>query len=459
MKTHIFALLLTAICLSTTAMGNDIYEDARDPWTLMDQGLLNRQLHEQIRSPEQQFRLGKSLKSFAVAADGATGGQQSLPGTEYDQTRFHGYFILDTYSALRLFESMDINVNLNFINPSFCDGYHQSFQLLGGMSVHLHKTVRLFDKPLRLDALIMDLDLVTIGEGLLIEQIPLEGFSFSATWNHVSLSAHIAARVFWNYDDFLAIPLSFFDGRLTFLAAFWYFTEPAGDTESNAFDVFRASNKVQEHFPYIGISAHQNFGEHLHIAAEYLARIKDRQMSNGVLLRSDIKARIYSRVALHLGYQFRFYEQHFAPSHELSEVTTSPALPERENMYATNSFEYFAISPWFHQLSHTVMTEVHMDITRQFQLFYELEYWVRWVTNNSNNPRVLYVSGYQKAPGIWHDIFYHAGLRYRLFRNAPHRASIFISNKWIASDTESTTPMPIRYIRDPLFGFELEVFL
>lgn len=460
MKLCSLSILLILLIFGSVGHTNDIYRDARDNWSLMHKGLLNRQLPEQLNAPNQTFRYGKNLAPFSVAADASTGGQQSLPGTRYDQTRFHGYFILDTYGSLRLFDTLDVNLNLNFINPSFCDGYHESFQLLGGLSIHWRKTLlTLKHKPLRFDALLMDLDSVTVGEGLLIEQIPLEGFSFSLSWNNMSLSALIAARVFWNNDDFLAIPLKLFNGQITLLAAFWYFTEVAPDTDVGAFDVFRSSNKIQEIFPYVGIAAHHHFDDQFGIAAEYLLRLKDGNASSALLLRGDYKNQLHKRVNLHVGYQFRFYQQRFAPSGEPNQATTAPQLPERENSYVTNSFEYFSISPWYHQLSHTVMTEVQLHLTKQFQLFYELEYWMRWVNNTSSHPRVLYVEGSKKAPGVWKDIFYHMGFRYRLFAAAPHQVSVFVSNKWVASDTKSTSPMPIRYINDPLFGFELEVFL
>ena len=440
---------------------DDLYSDGRDHWSLLPQSPLNRQLHEQLKLPSEKTRLWQRPDSrFAFLADASTGGQQSLPGTGYDQTRYHGFFILNSFGAVRLFNALDVNLNLNFLNPSFCDGYHKSFQMLAGLSIHFHRTLlEIAHHPLRFHALLMDLDVVTFGEGLLIEQLPLEGFNFSFEWRHMSLSATIAARVFWHYDDLLMIPLKFFNGRLTLLTAMWYFTKPGPEGESDSFDIIRNSNDVQSFFPYIGISAHQDWQKKFRVAAEYLALVKNGRIANATMFRADYKTDIISRARLHFGYQFRYYQKQFAPLEELSMPTTSPQIPAREDTYATNSFEYLGISPWFNQYSHTLMSEAQLNLTPQLQLYYELECWFRWAFSNKTDNKVLFLNNRTRAPGSWQSVFYDVGLRYRIFNGQPHQISIFISNKWVASDTAAITPMPVRFITEPLYGFELEVFL
>lgn len=459
-KIQLFAAMLVCLQSLIVSAEDSIYEDARDPWSLQDKSLVNRQLHEQLTHPSQHFRLDTKGSRFAVAVDASTGGQQPLPGTDYAQTRFHGFFILDSYGAIRLFNSLDINLNLNFLNPSFCDGYHKSFQLLAGVSFHWKKSIFTLKKePVIFHALIMDLDSVTIGSGLLIEQMLLEGFSFSLQWKDHSLSAHIAARVFWDNDDFLAIPLKLFGGKLTLLSAFWYFTESVPENNNTIFDIFRAASGIQEVTPYVGVSSNFDIRNKFHLTAEYLMRIKNHKISNGIMLRGDYKEEVLSKAQFHVGYQFRFYEQGFGPIEEINQASVLPQIPERENIYATNSFEYFSISPWFSQFSHTIMTEFALFLTPKFQLFCELEYWLRMVHNKDKPNKILYVNGDNRAPGIWHNVYYKMGMKYRLFHGLPHRISIFVSNKWIASDTLVTTSSPVRYVTDPLWGFELEVFL
>ncbi|MBN2527789.1 MAG: hypothetical protein JXR76_15475 [Deltaproteobacteria bacterium] len=456
----IWAVLLLSTTAQTTWAG-DIYADGRDHWSLMDKSPINRQLHEQLQDSSQRTRLWQRPDSrFAFMVDASTGGQQSLPETNYDQTRYHGFFIFDSYGAVRLFDALDVNLNLNFLNPSFCDGYRKSFQLVAGMSIHYHHELfAMAGDLLVFNALLMDLDTVTFGEGLLIEQVPLEGFSFSLKWKEMSLSAHIAARVFWHYDDLLMMPLSLFNGRIKLLGAIWYFTEPLPETDGDALDIFRTSNKIQSYFPFVGISAQYDWKKQFRVSAEYLARIKSQHVSNAVLLRADLMYNSKSRFNLHLGYQFRFYQKEFAPLDSLSSATTAPQIPQRENTYVTNSFEYMSLSPWYNQLSHTAMTEVQLNVTSRVQLYYELECWFRWVFNNSADERVLYLNKRRRAPGVWKDIFFDVGLRYRLSRGLPHRVSVFVSNKWVASDVEATTPMQVRFVTEPLYGFELEVFL
>ena len=447
--------------MSSLTHANEIFMDGRDRWSLMDKSPLNRQLHEQLSSPSQSFRLWQKPDSrFAFMVDASSGGQQALPGTSFDQTRYHGFFIFDSYGAVRLFNTLDINLNLNFLNPSFCDGYRKSFQLLGGLSIHLHKSiVELRGDPVIFHALLMDLDKVTFGEGLLVEQLPLEGFSFAFQWREISLSAQIAARVFWHYDDLLMIPLKFFGGRITLLTAIWYFTKPVPESESDSLDIIRTSNDVQSFFPYVGISAYYDWDNRFRVSGEYLARTKDRQITSAALLRADYKSDSSQRVRLHIGYQFRYYQKWFAPLEDASLATTAPQIPDRENSYVTNSFEYLPLSPWFHQLSHTVMSEVQMNVTPHLQIYYELELWFRWAFNSKNENRVLFLDANTRAPGNWQDVFYDVGLRYLLFHGRPHRVSIFVSNKWVASDSEAITPMPVRFVTEPLYGFELEVFL
>ncbi|MBN2718974.1 MAG: hypothetical protein JXX14_24215 [Deltaproteobacteria bacterium] len=463
---QIAIILFFPVCLVIAApirqiSAGELLHDGRDHWSLMDKSPLNRQLHEQLKSADQQFRLWQRPDSrFAFMVDASSGGQQSLPGTRFDQTRYHGFFIFDSYGSVRLFDSLDINLNLNFLNPSFCDGYRKSFQLLGGMSIHFHRALfNLIDSPLIFHALVMDLDTITFGEGLLIEQLPLEGFSFAFQWRDMSLSAQIAARVFWHYDDLLMIPLAFFDGRISLLTAIWYFTTPADNSVPDVQNVVRTSNNVQNFFPYFGVSGHYDWHDAFRISGEYLARVKDNQWSSAALFRADYKKDTADAARIHLGYQFRYYGKQFAPLANLSAATTAPQIPAREDTYVTNSFEYLPYSPWFHQVSHTVMSEVQLNLTRQFQLYYELECWFRWAFNGRNDNRVLFFAPEKRAPGHWQELFYDVGFRYRLFASLPHRIAVFVSNKWVASDTQAVTPMSIRFVTEPLYGFELEVFL
>ena len=75
-----------------------VFNDGQDQWTLLERKLVNRQLFDQIDGAEQGHRFGRDMLPLAAAGDIGLGSQVPLPNSA--RTRFHGYYLLDSYLAL-----------------------------------------------------------------------------------------------------------------------------------------------------------------------------------------------------------------------------------------------------------------------------------------------------------------------------------------------------------------------
>jgi hypothetical protein len=188
----------------------NIFWDGRDPYTLLDRHPVDRQvLAQRNAQPERRIPTADWLVALA---DLSIGTQQAWTGGA--QTRFHGYFVADTYVGALIAPGLEGNLNMLVLNPSASDGYRVSSAVVPGFTLHARYPLpRIAGSPLRLDVLGTDLGWVTIGRGLLLEQTPLEGVMAGLSWRDVQGRYMFAGRGLWEGDDFEAYAVSLLCGR------------------------------------------------------------------------------------------------------------------------------------------------------------------------------------------------------------------------------------------------------
>lgn len=410
----------------------EMLADGRDHYTLLTQRFLNRQLPEQISADDQLFRLGRGWENAALAADASIGSQQ----TPQQQTRFHGFYILDTFSAVRPFPGADANLNLTLFNPSASDGYRVSSSVSAQLALHLYFDAEPVPGELvELDVVGTDLGPTTMGAGLLLEQWPLEGVLASAEYRDVYFRHIFGGRGFWPDDDILIFQLGW-QGLVEVALLQWQLDR---DTSPLYFDA--ALN-----LPIVGaplragdtVAPDLELQPTFRVAAEYAGRLKDESWRHGALGRADFLTSVLVGLNLHLGYQFRWYQQGFAPRDDLTPPTSTYNLPFREDYYVTNSFEYFGVSNFFSQWSHTLMGEVRVPLGPYFSLAGELEYIWRSAKDQIDPARYVALEQGGSAPGTWSQAFYRAALQLNPWPGLPHRLSTNLTNKQVNSRYDLT---------------------
>jgi hypothetical protein len=391
-----------------------VFIDSRDEATLLPQHLVNRDLSTQLGEPEQSFRLGRLGEHWSTAADLAIGTQQVPLGGR--QTSFHGYFLASTYASVIAWPGIEANLNVLFLNPSASMPYRSASHVNAGLALHASfDAAWLAGHPLRLHVLGTDLDWVTLGRGLLIERTPLEGVVLAASWRDLELRWMFAGRAFWNDDNLVATTLSTLGGRLQLMNVEWL-------TDRNAVDA-----------RYLNASFGVPLLSRFFVGAEGSVRY-DKGMARArgaALLRADATER-RQRFELHLGYQFRWYQDGFGPRDDLKAPTSTFNVPNREDVYVTNSYEYLGISRLYAQWSHTVMFEGRIWLTQRLQLFADTEAWLRWAVCRGT-PWVVYTSSGFRAPGRVLTGYYRSGLRLFPWPGLPHRLSVYFTNKQVSS--------------------------
>jgi hypothetical protein len=317
----------------------------------------------------------------------------------------------------------------------------------------------------RVDVVGIDLDRVTLGAGLLIEQIPLEGARAGVGWRDWRLDALVGGRVFWDDDNLLATTFSAFDGLAQVLLVAW---DKHGERQTSPIQIQQRGNLANEPESsswYAGAALDVPLSDQLRVAAEYEARLRE-PIRNGVLARADYLNKSYPGLAFHAGYQFRWYQHGFGPRDALISPTTNFTTPYSEDMYVTNSFEYFGISEFFEQWSHTLMLEGRGRLSRHLELFAELELWLRYARSSATPELVLYTPSGFRAPGRELSPHYRAGASAYPWAAQPHRVNCFITNKQVESAPLGTglfererLGSDRRYDPGTYLLLELEVFL
>lgn len=437
------------------------WADGRDPWSLLTPKLVNRELAAQL---DDGPRLGRSLGPVDLAADVFIGTQ--IPGLWEGQSRFHGNFVIDGYGAVRVVDGIDVNLNLLIFNYSASEPARFGSQIIPSVAVHLYKD--LFDldgDPVRGDLLAVDLDVVTLGNGLLLEQTPLEGEQLALRWRHFELRHVFGGRVFWN-DNLATGSFTAFDGRLGALYAAWIGDDAVSTpAQVAASDSVGPGTDFASHF--VGGFARYDWGRTAGVAAEYSARIDDGAPRHALLLRADVAHDLLGDLHGHLGYQFRYYQDRFGPRRTLDLTSTTPIAPSRENTYATNSFEFFPISEALEQWSHTVMAEVRGRIGRRHGgwlgervgLNLSLELLVRATRDRQAvDPRIFRLEGFGSGPGYVTRPYFRAGVEVYPWPDLPHRVTALITNK-VVNPILVNYPSAVLFADQKELALTIEVFL
>jgi hypothetical protein len=451
------------LLVSTTARAQ-VRADGRDAWTLLDRHLVNRQLFEQIRTPSQLHRLGRNLDAFAAAADVRIGTQQ--PIDKSSQSRFHGFYVLNTFGAVRPFYGVDANLNLTILNPSASDGYRVSSQVLAGVALHGYYDLDVGDRePVKLDVFGTDLGLVTLGRGLLLEQTPSEGEVASARFRGFEVRQTFIGRALWPNDDVISVALRGLEDKVELSFVRWQFKESPPQNQGSlralalptAPTVENGSFRSASH--YVGASVDVPVTETLRAAVEYQGKVGDGALKNAVLARGDFLHRDVLGMGFHLGYSFRWYDAGFGPSRVLRAPTTRYAVPDFEDIYVTNPFEYFGISEYFRQWSHTVMAEAIIPVVPMLKVILNGEYLLRFASDRNSPERVVYLQDWGLLPGKADHLYYKVGLRVEPWRGFPHRVSAILTNKQVASGSNVTDPETRRFVDGNFYLLQFEAFL
>jgi len=278
-------------------------------------------------------------------------------------------------------------------------------------------------------------------------------------WGDYYLREMFSGRAFWPDDDLLTFELGALDGDLELLAAYWKRRELLVAVSDPTLGLNPSLETAEGGAAYyLGAAFNWPLVDGVRVLGEYGLRLRSR-VRHALMLRSDYVHEDEGPLRFHLGYQFRWYQAGYGPRDRVEATTSSFNVPENEDLYVTNSFEYFGLSEAFHQWSHTVMSEVHLAFTENWGVFGEAESWTRSAKSAETPPRVLYSADGQRHPGTEHRLFYRTGLRLQPWARLPHRVNLFYTNKQVASGRLVTEEVSERFDRGRYVALELEVFL
>jgi hypothetical protein len=428
---------LAALTLSQPARAqSSIFWDGRDAYTLFDRHPVDRQLFDQREA--QPYRVFPYSDRFAALADLGIGTQQIWTGGA--QTRFHGYFIADTYGAVRLVPGLEANLNLLLLNPSASDGYRVSSAVFPGLALHVrYPLMKLAGDRVRLDVVGPDLGWVTLGRGLLIEQTPLEGLMSGLTWRDMQVRYLFAGRGVYDDDDIGAVALSLFGGRVELTAIGWQIGQ-----QTNLSQIGSQTNVV-----YGSAAIDQPLGAGFRVAVEGAVRAESTPRG-AAMLRIDYMHRQEAPIAVHTGYQMRFYSNGFGAHQEYSAPSWRFNVPAAQDMYVTNPVEFYALTQGFDVWSHTLMLEVRARLPGRLEAFADAEEWLRVAIQQPVLYQVGYVDPRFNAPGQKLELFYRAGVRFHPWEGQRHRVSLSVTNKQIEAGTRVTDAVWVRFYPDDL---------
>ena len=407
--------------------------DGRDRYTLFDRHLQTRELSRQLEQPEQQFRLLRGRDRISAAGDVSIGTQQVWDGGA--QAHFHGFGIADAFMSLAVLPELSVNVNLLAFNPSASDGYRVSAAVKPGIAVDLGgELFRVAGRPLRFGVTGTDLGDITLGEGLLFEQMQLEGVLAWLDYGTATLSYMYGGRSLWADDDLIESELSLFSRRLRFMFVQWQTDYTLASGTSLSLQNLSNSGAVAR---YADVTLDLPLPGGFHSALEYALRFRDTPSHAG-MLRVDWLRRALGPLQLHVGYQFRWYRHAFGPRDFALPPTVAFSFPYQEDAYVTNPYEYLGISPAFDQWSHTLMLETRLALPRDFELFANEELWQRTASLFSRPATSASTPEGFRAPGDRLNGYYSAGVSYYPWRGSPHRADAYLTNKQVSGTNEAS---------------------
>jgi hypothetical protein len=265
-----------------------------------------------------------------------------------------------------------------------------------------------------------------------------------------------AGRALWSDDDLISTTLDVLGGVGKLMFVRW---QKQGPRQTNpAVPPISGGTAERNASSYLGATLDVPFGTNFRIAGEYSARLRS-PLRSGVLARADGIGSPWPWLSLHAGYQFRWYQHGFGPRDALIAPTTTFNVPYRQDVYVTNSFEYFGISEFFEQWSHTLMLEGRARIGDYFGVFAEGEFWLRYAAARSTPQIVVYTPSGFRAPGRDLNVYYRAGFSLFPWPELPHRANCFLTNKQVESGIAAADPIEQRYDPGTYIVLELEAFL
>ena len=442
-----FALLITVLSVVAQAappVDPSILEERLilipwDAWSLQDHRLANRFLFEQLEAPEQQHRLFANGETLIAAADAQTG--TSL-GWRDPPNPWHGYVVADLFAAARLWTGIDLNVNLLGFNVTSSAGVRQAVRILPGVAAHLYGE----SGGVQLDFIATDLGAVTLGRGLMVEQIELEGALLKAEHKGLWLRGLIGGQLHVAQDDLFVISAG--AGGLSFDWMAW---------------------NQQTGMPhYLSLSGDlPGLGPHLRLAAQGAVRLPllGQSARGAAMLRADWMPPVLGDWTLHLGYQARVYQQGVGPGGEtVTPVSTGPALIAREDTWLTNAFDAWWPSVYYNQWWQTVMFEAHWQALDGWALRGEVEGALKMYDDPQTPARRLPRVGSDLSGPLHPDpdlrVLYRAGIEATPF-DGPHRLRLWMMNKATPVFNRAVSfPTQTRFVRrGPTIAFEIEIFL
>ncbi len=437
-------ILLTLAFLNTPPLEDDLVFVPWDQWSMLDHRLANRRLPEQLG--EQPHRVYAGSAPLTLAIDGQTGTQMPRHGTRV--ARWHGHFLADAFLAGRLTPNIDLNLNLSLYTLSASNGYRSVAGVLPGFAAHLHGP--LGGSGIEGDLVALDLGAFTLGHGLLLENVYLEGAMARLRAGEVSWLVLIGGQIHGPRDDGFITALSWRGARLS-----WFGWPQFG------FETFPQYLSLALEAP--------GLGESLRLALEGAARLPnaDGGWAGAALARTDWMAELPFGGELHLGYQFRYYTQGIAPSGDaLFAGSDAPAFLWREDTYFTNAYEAWWPSAYYDQWWHTGMLETLVPIASWIGLRTEVEAVFQFYDDPESPVRSLPVAhpDFESGEGVLPDpqlrVLYRAGVEAWPAPGLPHRIRVWVVNKAADSSFTPRAPTPVRFAeRGWLIAFELELFL
>lgn len=441
-----FGAMLLTLAITTahaaepaTEHETDFIVRAWDPWSLLDHRPANRRLWSQHAAHRNVPPTARSV----MLADALTGTQVPRKGAYLGA--WHGHAIIDGYAAARIGDNIDLNLNLIAYNMSASYGYRNITGVLPGVATHLHGTI----DGMQADLLAIDLSTVTLGQGLMFEQLPLEGGMGRLKWDDTWVRLVVGGQLHYQSDDLFMLTVGWRDWQLSYLT--W-------------------PRMFFDHWPqWLNASGEvPGLPDSMRLGLEGIVRVDgDGRGRTAAMARVDWMPRLPGG-ALHLGYQYRWYQRGVGPlGTELAEGFTAPAYIWREDTYATNAYEAYWPSGLFDQQWHTLMAEADVPLGQPWVVGrIETEVWLRLFDDPSGPEDSLPVVSPDGTALRWWPqpdlrVYYRAGLEFRVLRGRPDRLRIWVINK--VADTEGGRPTRATRGRlvegRPLIALELEVFL
>lgn len=450
--------LATITLLSSAASAGSLYRDPNDGYSLLQPHLFNRQLNLQLDSQTQPGLFNLQKPPFAFASEVAIGTQQTLDGSA--QSRFHGYYVADTFGWVELTHGLEGNLNLSLYNPSASDGFRVSSQISAGLAIHASTSALKVDgDPLHLTLVGPDLDRITLGHGLLLEQLPCEGLLAGAEWRHWTVDTVYIGRALWPDDDLISVGLGGWQKAIELRFTAWTSRMFERGITSEGVSVDEFSSTPKDTAAFLSANAEVPLGtDAFRLATEYALRIRQPGRS-AFMVRLDYLDRTWELLELHVGYQLRWYQAGVGPRRTMLPPSRTHNLPAAEDTYVTNSFEIYGISEDFEQIWHTLMVELQSKRFHGFEAFAELELTSQIAFARTSPKRVVYTAEGFRAPGTAVHQYHRAGLRWYPWPQGPHRFSILQTNKQVNSGLSASEPVANRFSFGNYVVAELEVWL